>query len=71
MRIPFILGLAGTAASDKISDVRRFNTDPPILPFVQPQEEASGVAEEGQGPDAGIWECEYSAGGVYCGVADG
>jgi hypothetical protein len=35
------------------------------------QEEAAGKAEEGQGADAGIWECEHSAGGVYCGVADG
>lgn len=24
-----------------------------------------------QGADAGVWECVYSAGGVYCGATDG
>ena len=35
------------------------------------QEKAAGEAEEGQGPDARVWECEHSAGSVYRGVADG
>ncbi len=37
----------------------------------QPQEEAAGEAEEGQGADARIWQCEHSAGGVYRCAADG
>jgi hypothetical protein len=35
------------------------------------QEEVVGKAEEGQGADAGVWECEHPAGGVYCGAKDG
>jgi hypothetical protein len=35
------------------------------------QEEAAGKAEKGQGADEGVWECEHSAGGVYCCAADG
>jgi hypothetical protein len=37
----------------------------------QPQEEAARQAEEGQGEDAGVWECVHSAGGLYRGAADG
>jgi hypothetical protein len=35
------------------------------------KEEAAGEAEGGEGKNAGIWEREHSAGGVYCGAADG
>ena len=37
----------------------------------QPQEKVAGKAEKGQGADARIWQCEHSAGSVYCGFADG
>src|SRR5690606_30531116 len=37
----------------------------------QPQEEAAGKAEEGQGADAGIRQREYSAGGFRGGAQDG
>ncbi len=37
----------------------------------QPQEKAAGEAEEGQGKDARVWQCEHPAGGVYRCAADG
>ena len=36
-----------------------------------PQEEAAGQAEEGQGPDARIWQRQHPAGGLHCCAADG
>ena len=35
----------------------------------QPQKEAARQAEEGQGADALVWQCEHSAGG-HCGAED-
>ena len=48
------------AVPDNFLDVRGLNSDPPILPFVQPQEEAFGEAEERHGPEGGVWDWSIS-----------
>ena len=35
------------------------------------QEDVAGKAEKGESADAGVWECEYTAGSVYCGAQNG